>query len=207
MARGSPSDAMSFDASRGSSSSSPRAAPAVVAKKPLRGKRRQRHRHRVAPAAPLAKDSVGQRRAARRWTHPTEQTHSSELSSVEKRRAFAGASVSRARDSSHEHPDGSSGGGSGGGGVLLLNAEGGEADASSITVDDKPERIISIHTTQSGRRTVTRTETGLVITQPVFFSPGGVVSTTTVPIYEAEAAVSMASLKSQLRKKPNSGRK
>jgi hypothetical protein len=75
----------------------------------------------------------------------------------------------------------------------------------SITVDDRRERIVSMTTTRSGRRVITRTETGRTMTQPVFFTPGGVVATETVPIYEAEAAVSMRSIKRKGKKR--SGRK
>jgi trimeric autotransporter adhesin len=57
-----------------------------------------------------------------------------------------------------------------------------------VTVDDRRERIVSMRTSRSGRHTVTQTESGTLITQPVFFSPGGVVQTDTVPIYMAEGA-------------------
>lgn len=75
----------------------------------------------------------------------------------------------------------------------------------SVEVDNRREKIVSMTTTRSGRRVVTRTETGKSMTQPVFFTPGGVVATETVPIYEAEAAVSMRSIKHLGKKR--SGRK
>jgi hypothetical protein len=67
-------------------------------------------------------------------------------------------------------------------------------DLTHVTVDDRRERIVSMKTSKSGRHTITHTETGKVITQPVFFSPGGVVMTESVPIYEAEEATTIASV-------------
>lgn len=67
-------------------------------------------------------------------------------------------------------------------------------DMTHVTVNDRRERIISMKTSKSGRHTITQTETGKVITQPVFFSPGGVVMTESVPIYEAEEATTIASV-------------
>lgn len=67
-------------------------------------------------------------------------------------------------------------------------------DLTHVTVDDRRERIVSMKTSKSGRHTITQTETGKVITQPVFFSPGGVVMTESVPIYEAEEATTIASV-------------
>ena len=58
-----------------------------------------------------------------------------------------------------------------------------------------------MRTSKSGRHTITKTETGKVITQPVFFSPGGVVSTESVPIYEAEEATTIKSISSRRNKR------
>jgi hypothetical protein len=64
-----------------------------------------------------------------------------------------------------------------------------------VTVNDQAERILSIRTSTSGRRTFTHTDTGRVIVQPVFFSPGGLVSTNAVAVYEADEALTVAAVR------------
>lgn len=64
----------------------------------------------------------------------------------------------------------------GGGGGLQRHASAAILRDQLVTVNDQAERILSIRTSTSGRRTFTHTDTGRVIVQPVFFSPGGLVS-------------------------------